>query len=288
MSSIPLRAALVCALVFLATIPVANASNTIRLSEIVDANGRYSTGLIKLAIQHAAPDYAIEHTGEGNMSQLRLIEEVKSGNLSIMWAGTTMEMEQTLRPVRIPLYKGLLGHRVLIIRQGQQAAFNNIQTLEQMRGLTLGQGRTWSDTFILEANGFHVTKANKYGSLFYMVDGGRFDAFPRGVQEPWGEIRTRPELELTVEQHLMMVYKMPFYLFVAPDDVELAGILERGLRAAIEDGSFDDYFFKDPMVRDVLEKANLKNRTAFYLDNPTLSKETPLEDKTLWLDPYSL
>src|SRR5690606_21583774 len=127
-------------------------------------------------------------------------------------------------------------------------------------------------------------KVNKYPSLFYMVDGGRFDAFPRGVQEPWGEIAQRPELELTVEKRLMLVYRMPFYLFVGKDDRQLAADLERGLRLAIADGSFAEIFRNDPTVKSVLEQANLQNRLVFELKNPTLPKETPLDDEDLWLD----
>src|SRR5690606_4031780 len=140
---------------------------------------------------------------------------------------TNQEMEDKLLPVRIPLYKGLLGHRIFIIHPNNQAKFDRVQTFEDLRTITFGQGNTWADTQILESNELTVVKVNKYPSLFYMVDGGRFDAFPRGVQEPWGEIAQRPELELTVEKRLMLVYRMPFYLFVGKDDRQLAADLER-------------------------------------------------------------
>src|SRR5690606_22221972 len=159
-----------------------------------------------------------------------------------------------------------------------------VQTFEDLRTITFGQGNTWADTQILESNGLTVVKVNKYPSLFFMVDGGRFDAFPRGVQEPWGEIAQRPQLELTVEKRLMLVYRMPFDLFVGKDDVQLAADLERGLKLAIADGKFDEIFFNDPTVKSVLENANLQDRLVFELKNPTLPPETPVNDPTLWLD----
>lgn len=122
-----------------------------------------------------------------------------------------------------------------------------------------------------------------------MVDGGRFDAFSRGVHEPFGELASHPNLkDLTVEKHLMLVYRMPFYLFVSNDNKALARDLEAGLNAAIADGSFDQVFFGDPAVQDVMAKADMKNRRSFFLDNPTLSKETPLDRKELWFDPKSI
>ena len=38
----------------------------------------------------------------------------------------------------------------------------------------------------------------------------------RRTHEPWAEIDKRPGLELTVDEHVMLVYRSPFYLFVSP------------------------------------------------------------------------
>ena len=85
-----------------------------------------------------------------------------------------------------------------------------------MLAYRFGQGRDWSDTTIMRANGMKVVTAVKYDNLFLMADGKRFDGFPRGVHEPWAEIDKRPGLELTVDEHVMLVYRSPFYLFVSP------------------------------------------------------------------------
>jgi hypothetical protein len=183
----------------------------------------------------------------------------------------------------------LLGNRLFIIHKDNQSKFDTVKTLDDLKKITIGQGKTWADTKILESNGFTVVKANKYESLFLMLDGGRFDAFSRGVHEPFGELANHPNLkDLTVEKHLMLVYRMPFYLFSSPTNKTLAKDLEIGLNAAIADGSFDRVFFADPSVQDVMAKADMKNRRAFFLDNPTLSKETPLDRAELWFDPKSI
>jgi hypothetical protein len=272
----------------LASMSVYAQEKTLKVNDSSDPNGPYAVKMIELALKHVDRKYKLI-VGKEPYSQTKIMEEVTTGGLDLFWNSSNAEKESQFRPVRICLYKGLLGNRIFIINKDNQAKFDNVKTLDDLKRLTIGQGKTWADTKILEANGLKVVKANKYESLFYMVDGGRFDAFSRGVHEPFGELANHPNLpNLTVEKGLMLVYRMPFYLFVNKDNKTLADDLETGLNRAIADGSFDQTFFNDPSVKDVLAKANMKSRRAFYLDNPTLSKETPLDRKELWFDPQSL
>lgn len=253
----------------------------------VDSIGGYCMGMLELALSRIDHNYEIEPV-PGEHSSARSIELVLSGHLDLIWASANRQIEQQLLPVRIPLYKGLLGHRILLIRPDNQHRFAQMETLADLEDLSFGQGTTWADAEILEHNGLQVIRVNKYANLFPMLEGNRFDAFPRGIQEPWGELASRPELNLTVEQRLMLVYRMPFYLFVGPDKPELAADIERGLNLAIADGSFDEYFFNHPTIKDALQRANLQNRTVIELDNPTLPPKTPLDREELWIDPGAL
>jgi ABC-type amino acid transport substrate-binding protein len=260
----------------------------IRVNDSSDPNGPYAVKMIQLALKHIDKKYKLVVSKEP-FSQPKIMEEISNGNLEVFWNSANAEKEQEFTPIRIPLYKGLLGNRVFIINRNNQSKFDDIKTLEDLKKITIGQGKTWADTKILESNGLKVVKANKYENLFSMVDGGRFDAFSRGVHEPFGELEKHPNLkDLTVEKHLMLVYRMPFYLFVGKTNKSLAKDLEDGLNAAIADGSFDQVFLNDPSVQDVMAKADMKNRRAIYLDNPTLSKETPLDRKELWFDPKTI
>ncbi len=265
------------------------ADKILRVNNFSDPNASYAIKMLKLAIAHSDnPNYQLEISHE-NFTQTRTNEEVRSkGLLDVCWASSDSDIEAQLRPIRIPLFKGLLGYRIFIINKNDQAKFSHVKTLEELKKLTIGQGRTWADGRILEANGFTVIKTNKYPSLFYMVEGGRFDAFPRGVNEPFGELETRPNMELAVEKSLMLYYRMPFYLFVAPDNQSLAKDLETGFARAIANGEFDKVFYGDKAIQDVMQKANMKNRKLFKLDNPLLSKETPVDRPELWFDPQTL
>ncbi len=253
-----------------------------------DPNAAYSIKMLQLAIDHIDTKYKIEVVKD-NFSQTKVNEEVRTnGALDMVWASSEATIESELHPIRICLYKGLLGYRIFIINKSNQYKFDQVNSLDDLRKLTVGQGKTWADTKILQANGFNVITVTKYPNLFYMVDGGRFDGFPRGVHEPFGELAQRPELkDLTVEKNLMISYRMPFYLFTSHENKKLAADINLGLERAIADGSFDEVFYNDPNVKDVLAKANMKQRKVFYIDNPLLSKETPLDRAELWFDPQS-
>lgn len=242
----------------------------------------YMQGLLKLALSYSGKQYSFSTTEE-TYSRPRLMESVKAGSVSLMWGGTSEQMEADYIPIRIDAYRGLMSHRVFIIRNGDQPRFDNIKTIDDLRKIKFGQGRSWQDASIMESSGFDVVKSTKKPGLFYMLDGGRFDAFPRGANEAWSETSAFPKLNLTVEKKLVLVYPLPTYYFVSRDDPELAKDIENGLEAAIKDGSFDSYFYNSKEVKDALDLADLPNRRAFYIKNPFLPKATPLERKELWI-----
>jgi hypothetical protein len=260
---------------------------TLRYSDTADPTVAYCVQMLKLSLDHIDKTYELIPV-KGEMTQVRQVEGVKNGSLDVMWAGTSKELEEELEPIRVPLFKGLLGHRFLIIRKGDQPKFNAIKNIQDLRAVALGQGTAWIDTKILEANQLKVVKTMKYQNLFYMLEGSRFDAFPRAVFEPFIEIESRPNLNLVVEENLMLVYKMDFYFFVNKNNKQLARDLERGLDMAIADGSFEKLFLSSPNVQEAISKGNLKNRIVIPLDNPFNSPETPIDRSEYWIDPTSL
>lgn len=254
-----------------------------KLKHCFTGSTEYLIKLLELALSYEENNYEIEETGK-DCTLARQIEQVIGGSLSFIWAGTTKELESRLLPIRIPLFRGLLGHRIFIIREGEQYRFDSVSSIQDVKKFKLGQGRHWGDTAILESQGFTVAKSNKYQSLFPMLDGGRFDAFPRGVHEPWSEVQKHAELPLAIEKTIVIVYPMPAYFFVSKQNQALAELVENGLREAIKDRKFIDMFLSDPAIKKVLSAANLQNRKLYYIDNPHLPEETPLNEKALWLD----
>lgn len=274
-------------LVYLLPLSVQIHAEPLRMVQGNNSIENYAKGLLKLALSKVPTQYDWQEPVP-SVSEERIISMLVDKQLDIVWYATTKDLEERLQPIRICIYRGLLGYRVLMIKKGSQHKFDGIKTLEDLKRVSLGQGRFWADTNVLTANNLKVVKVLKYEGLFHMLDGGRFDAFPRGVHEPWSEMQRYPKLELDVEQNLLLSYINPFYFFVNKSNTQLATDIERGLRIALEDGSFNEYFMNDPTVKDVIAKANLKSRRLIRLENPGLPEKTPVNDKSLWLDPYTL
>lgn len=249
------------------------------------ARANYPLDILRLALAYdRTTDYDLQPLPE-EVNKQRLLSMIQEGQASVIWAGTKPELESTLRPIRIPIFKGLLGHRIFIVRRGDQARFSQIDSLgELINTMVAGQGRFWGDTPILENAGLRVEKPVGYPNLFDMLDGERFDFFPRAIHEPWQEVAKRGHLNLAIETDLMLVYPMPLYFFTSRDNESLAQAIEAGLNKALDDGSFDKAFMENPDIRDAIDRTNVANRRLFRISNPALSAETPLDDPRLWFD----
>ena len=150
-------------------------------------------------------------------------------------------------------------------------------------GCRAGQGADWPDTRILRANGLVVDESAHYSDLFRKLAAQRIDYFPRSVQEIWGELATHHEGDFVVEPHLALHYPTAMYFFVNKDESSLAEDIERGLRKALQDGSFDALFQRH--FGAVLEKSGLAEREVLELHNPLLPPLTPLNEARLWYRP---
>lgn len=215
-------------------------------------------------------------------SQARWINMLQSdkGNF-VIWTMTDKEREQQLRPIRIPLFKGLFGYRALLIRKQEQARFDQVKTKQDLAMLLGGQGTHWPDTLILQSNGLRLTTAETTESLFRMINAKRFDYFPRGISEAWFELLQRKETNLAVEQNMLLYYPTAIYFFVNKENEALAQRIEKGMEALIDNGKFDQFFYNHPRVSLGLER--LKNRRIIELKNPYLPVETPVNNPRYWI-----
>ena len=111
----------------------------------------YKISLLKLILQKAGVDYKISFRKKA-WTQARIIRmlEKNSNKINLYWVGTSAEFERRMRPVRFPLYRGLLGYRIFIIHKDDQDRFNKTRTLGGLQKLKGAQGIGWSDIQILE------------------------------------------------------------------------------------------------------------------------------------------
>jgi ABC-type amino acid transport substrate-binding protein len=260
----------------------------IRPESDTDSRNQYFLDMLYLALEKTEDTegaFKLE-TAERQMYQGRAIASLaKDRIVNVIWTMTSKDREQKLLPIRIPLLKGLLGHRIFIIKKEDRAKFAAVKTLDDLKKFRVGQGHDWPDTEILRANGFNVVSAANYDGLFEMLKRGRFDFFSRGANEPWAEIRAHPDMGFAVEETLMLQYTAPIYFFVNKENEALAERLEKGLRLALQDGSFDDLFYNHPITEEMFKLGKLEQRRIFPLKNPLLPPETPVEQQELWYTP---
>ncbi len=252
------------------------------MSMLSDARGSYPIALLHLAIEKSGADYQLVPSGQV-MSQHRTLRQLgSSSGLDVVWTMTSPEREKELRPIRIPIDRGLIGWRLLLIHQDNEEKFQQLDE-KHLKTSPSVQGNDWPDYPILKANNFRVLAGGDFDAMFKMLQAKRIDYFPRSLTEVWPELQQRPGMSLAVAPKWVLHYPAALYFFVQKDNIELANALEIGLLRAIEDGSMQQLFSQH--FSSAIQQADLKSRTVIQLTNPILPAETPLKNKALWFDP---
>lgn len=222
------------------------------------------------------------------MTFQRAAAEVESGGgkVNIVSRATNLDLERRLRPVRIPLDKGLLGARLFLVMPETQALLDKVRTLDELRQFSIGQSSSWTDVRILESAGFRLVLSDAYSPLFSMLGAKRFDLFSRGAIEIVSEWKGNQEAVpgLMIEKRLLLYYPMPRYFFVprTAEGERMAEHIEDGLQRLRRSGEFERRYQEWKKL--VLKDTQLAGRTIFRLANIELSPETPLAEKYWWDD----
>ncbi len=251
----------------------------------------YYIQLLRLILNASkAPDEVIEFRFANNpLSQARWVAAVvQDKNNNVLWTMTSREREQSMRAIRVPLLKGLMGYRLLVIRKSDEAKFAKINTKQELLALSAGQGMHWPDTDILRANQFNVIEAMAKENLYKMLAAKRFDFFPRGATEVNLEADLIRSQNLIVEPHLILHYPAALYFFVNKKNTELAQRLEKGWAIILKNGEFDALFLSTERVKSALEILKQPNRKIIELENPLLPSGTPLNIPEYWVKPSAL
>jgi hypothetical protein len=249
----------------------------------------YHWKILETALQRTESKYG-SHSVEDSevMSEKRQVFELRnSGKISVMYLGTTPDMERTLVPIRIPVDKNLGGYCVFLIKRRDQNRFTSVQSIDDLREFRFGLGLGWIDVDILRTNHFNVVTGSSYDGLFEMLANNRFDIFLRATVEVLDEFEQRKSAmpDLFIEETVAFYYPMPMYFWFAKTDTgrRLATRAEEGMRMMIDDGTYDRIFaeFHDYKI----QRLQLAKRKLFNISNPFLGPETPFADKRLWFDP---
>lgn len=235
----------------------------------------YFLEVLKLALTKSGVKYILEPIPLPYTSESRSVRNLEAGVYTIHWLNSNADRETNLVPIRVPLFKGLIGWRQLFIRKEDQPLFAQVQTLDDLRVYIAGQGHDWPDTEIFKANEIEMVTSANFNGLFRMLPAKRIDYFPRSVIEVEREQKLYPGMY--IEKTLVIYYPSAYYFFVDNKNTILAEKIENGLIMAIEDGSFDKLF--NCFYGDTIERTNLQDRKIIQLDNP---QKFPLDQKAFW------
>ncbi|MDX1538930.1 hypothetical protein [Arsukibacterium sp.] len=247
-----------------------------------DTRGHYQIELLKLALARSPRSY-VAVPSKHELSQYRTLRHVQlERELDVLWTFTNLKREKELLAVPIPIDRGLLGWRLMLINSKDQEKFKQL-SVEQLKELRSGQVHDWPDLTVLQENGFNVAPSSSYKGLFAMLKRQRIAYFPRSATEIWPELEQHKDEGISVDSHWALYYPAPLYFFVSKEKPELAQAIEQGLRAAMADGSMKQLFLQH--FADYIARAALDKRQVIQLINNDLSNSTPLTDKSLWFDP---
>lgn len=242
----------------------------------------YMVAVLKLALQRNAAAYELVESPLP-MTQARVVRELAgaSGLVDLAWTMTSFERETQMLPVRVPVDRGLIGWRIAFVRPDAVERWSELRSLQELSRYVAGQGLDWPDLEILRANGLAVRGTSRYEALFDMLRLGRIDYFPRAVFEIDDELASPMAHDVAIEPHVLLRYPAASYFFVRSDRPGLAAELQRGMEAAVADGSLARLF--QQRFGDLIRRHRLMERRQFLLKNPLLPPATPLNKPGYWL-----
>ncbi len=236
-----------------------------------DRRSDYAIAVLAEALRYAAPELELK-AAKRPYSRSRALEELAAGgDLDVVWTMTSAQRERKYRAIRIPIYRGYGGYRLLLIRADQQERFTALRTGSQWRELSFAQVHDWIDTALLRHNGWQVQGVSQYTNLFPLLLKQRVDAVPRGVLEITDEVAQWQSAGLAIEQHWLLKYPTAEYFFVSQDKPELAAAIFAGMRQLQQSGRLDQLF--EQHFADKLRALQLDKRRVLTLQNPYLPKQ---------------
>lgn len=188
-------------------------------------------------------------------------------------AGNTKLANEKKILIPLPLMKGLLGYRILIIRAADKEKFAAIKSAPQLQQLRMGIPSTWADAELFRQNGYKVEEKGSFDDLFTRLENNEFDYVTFGANEVTGVFNERAAKsgKLMVDSSLLVFYPFPLVFYVNPDNKVLAERVAQGLQIISSNGELDNifnrYFAAD------LKTVNLPARAMIRLKNPILPTE---------------
>lgn len=169
-----------------------------------------------------------------------------------------------------PLAKGLLGYRLLVVREESLPQFQRVSAIGDLQTLSIGIPETWADAELFRQNQFRVVEKGDFADLFSRLKDGAFDYTALGANEIEGAFLESAQSlgGLCIEPSILLYYPFPLVYYVHPEKPELAMWIERGLRQLTLSGEYDRIFAAHH--GNIVERLTLRKRRLFTLHNSIL------------------
>jgi hypothetical protein len=248
-----------------------------------DIRHDYPIALLDLALQKTGVRYELKPSLKP-LRQIRALKRLEENlEVNVVWSMTDVQREQQLRPIRIPIYRGLIGWRVFLAHKNSRFLTVPINNMADLLNYSAVQGITWPDTKILQANGFNVITGTDYIESTQIINNKLADFFPRSVIEVFQELDNQYSTNLRLRKNIAIYYASAVYFFTNKQNVTLSRLIETGLQRAIEDGSFEQLFTE--YYGETIQQLDIKNSLYFRLANPLLPPLTPIDKNEYWYFP---
>ena len=185
-------------------------------------------------------------------------------------AGNTKFAQHKKIVIPQAIAKGLLGYRLLIIKQDKRDKFKQINTVKQMQQLTAGIPATWADADLFRANNYTVCEKGSFSEIFQRLKNNDCDYVALGaneIEQAFTDM-AEPLGDLVIESTLMLYYPFPLVFYLHPEQVELAARVELGLQYITNNGQLNAIF--NQYNGNIVERLSLKQRKKLHLHNPIL------------------
>lgn len=249
----------------------------------------YFVQLLHKALVAGANGRAVPLINETQLMEqdLGVQEMIRGKKIDVYWMGTDVERERKLRAIRIPLDRGLIGHRRFIIQARMKGAFDGVTNLNSLRSYSACQGVDWPDTNVLRRAGLHVREIVSFERIFHEVATLRCEYFPRGYFEGFSEVEQRKATypELMFYENLVLKYPFALYFFVNLKDEALARWIETGMEKMIDTGDFIQHMKSHPLTRAAFPLNKNKNLRWISIDNPNMPAGTDYHNPRYWFQP---
>jgi hypothetical protein len=238
------------------------------------ARQSYETALLQACLdvnhkEYSSLDIYIDNTDYPNAEDEANIF-TGGADILVTVAGNVKFKDKQKLEIPLPLSKGLLGYRLLLVRDESLTKFSQIQQPQQLQALSIGIPETWADAALFRHNQYNVIEQGTLNDLFLLLKNGTFDYVALGANEieQIYQQQALPSGGISIEPSLMLYYPFPLVFYVSPDKPKLAERVITGLKAIIGNGEFEKLFAEH--YGQVVQRLHMQQRRIFTLTNPHL------------------